>query len=137
MNLATVEEIDSGDDEVPPVFPYVAARIDDRYTGVRILWLKVIVRAIFDWVTYRESTRLMQKKLADNAQSWLFDQSELFNAFENICSILNVNPNQIRDRAKCMTREDVLKIEHLERVGNLQAVVPMLLPSETYDDEDY
>lgn len=134
MNLAPAEELDSGDDGVPPLFPFPNSRFDDRYTGVRILWLKVIVRAIFDWVTYRDSSRLMQKKLADSAHSWLFDRSELFNGFESICTNLNINPIRIRGRARCMTREDVAKIEHLERIGGLQAVAPLLLPPEI-DDE--
>jgi hypothetical protein len=130
MNLSAVAEIDTEEDGIPPALPYATSRFDDRYTGIRILWLKVIVRAIFDWITYRDSDRLMQKKLADSAHSWLFDQSILFNGFENICTNLGINPMKVRERAKCMTREDVAKIEHLERTEGLQVAAPLLLASE-------
>lgn len=129
MNLAAVDEIDTEDDGIPPALPYSSSRLDDRYSGIRILWLKVIVRAIFDWITYRDSNRLMQKKLADNAYSWLFEQSVLFNGFESICINLGINPMRVRERARCMTREDVAKIEHLERTEGLQAA-PLLFASE-------
>ncbi len=133
MNITT-DEIDTGDDGLPPVAPYSSSRFDDRYTGIRILWLKVIVRAMFDWVNHRDSLKLSQLKSAESAQSWLFGQSELFNGFESICANLGINPNWIRERAKKMTPDDVAKIEHLERVAGLQAVAPLLLASEN-DDE--
>lgn len=95
----------------------------DRYSGVRALWLKVIIRAIFDWVTYRDSDKLMQKKLAENAHSWLFDESELFNGFENVCVYLDVDPDHIRNRARKMSKEDVAKIEHLERSAETEEKV--------------
>ena len=91
---------------------------DLRYSGVRALWLKVILRAIFDWITYRDSTKLMQRKLAENAQSWLFKPNCLFNSFENICKYLDVDVDTVRDRASHMTRCDIAKIEFLEREGD-------------------
>lgn len=100
---------DTGGDALPELAQ------DDRYSGIRALWLKVIIRAIFDWVTYRDSTRLLQRKLADNAYEWLFKPSLLFNGFESICRYLDVDPDTVRERAKKMSREDVAKIEHLER----------------------
>ena len=90
---------------------------DDRYAGVRALWAKVIIRAVFDWVTYRDSLKLQQRKLADNAEAWLFQPNELFNGFENVCKFLDVCPNMIRARARTMTKENVFKIEHRERDG--------------------
>ena len=50
----------------------------DRYTGYRALLLKVIIRAIFDWVCYRDSTKLEKKKIADNAYQWLFEPSKQY-----------------------------------------------------------
>ena len=88
---------------------------DDRYAGIRALWLKVIIRAIFDWITYRDSTRLQQKKLAEQAYAWLFKPSQLFNSFDNVCRYLDIDPGVVRGRAMKMTRYDVAKIEHLER----------------------
>ena len=88
---------------------------DRRYAGIRALWLKVIIRAVFDWVTYRDSTKLEKRKYAESADVWLFHKSTLFNSFENVCRQLDLDPEQIRNQVKKMTKDDVSKIEHLER----------------------
>lgn len=102
--------------------------VDDRYAGVRALWIKVIIRAVFDWVAYRDSTRLFQRKLAESAYVWLFRPSELFNSFENVCHMLDIDPNKVRDWAKKMNKDQVAKIEHLERYPSAgRDVEPALL----------
>jgi hypothetical protein len=110
-----------------------------RYSGVRALWLKVVLRAIFDWVTYRDSTKLMQRKLADNAYTWLFKPSHLFNSFENICRYLDIDADTVRERAQSMTRRDIAKIEYLEREGEgpcpWGSGVMLLEPSVDENDE--
>ena len=95
----------------------VVLSTQDRYAGVRALWLKVIIRAIFDWVCYRDSLKIEKRKIAENAQAWLFDPSKLFNSFETVCSFLDISPDLVRERAKNMTAEQITKIEHLERDG--------------------
>lgn len=90
---------------------------EDRYVGIRALWLKVIIRAIFDWVSYRDSTKLQQKKLAENAHNWLFQTSELFNGLPSICEQLEIDIVRIREKARTMSKEEVAKIEHLERIA--------------------
>ena len=57
----------------------------DRYAGYRALLLKVIIRAIFDWVCYRDSTKLEKLKIAESAATWLFEPSKLFNGLDNFC----------------------------------------------------
>lgn len=89
----------------------------DRYAGFRKLWGRVIQRAIYDWVAYRESPKLPQRKLAENAESWLFKPNVLFNSFDNICQMLDIDPETIRLRARSFTRDEVLKAEHIERSG--------------------
>lgn len=89
---------------------------EDCYAGARALWAKVIIRAIFDWVSYRDSLRLQQRKLAESAEIWLFQRSELFNSFENICGLLDIAPERVRERARKMTKEEVAKIEHTDRM---------------------
>jgi hypothetical protein len=88
---------------------------EDRYSGIRALWLKVIIRAIFDWVAYRDCLKLEKKKVAEQAYIWLFHANKTFNSFENLCAILDVSPYKVRKKAMSMTREQVAKIEHLER----------------------
>lgn len=88
---------------------------EDRYMGVKSLWLKVIVRAMFDWASYRDSQKLQDQKKAQDAYAWLFKESELFNSFKNVCMILSINPDKIRQLALKMTKDDVAKIEFKER----------------------
>jgi hypothetical protein len=87
----------------------------DRYVGYRALWMKVIIRAAFDWVSYRDSQKLEQRKVAEFAFVWLFKPSQLFNSFENICHLVDLPPEKIRRWAKKLTKDHVAKIEHLER----------------------
>ncbi len=101
------------------------AEAGDRYSGHRKLWGRVVLRAIYDWVAYRDSTRLQQKKLAESAENWLFGSSELFNSFESVCDMLEVSPDVIRQSARQFTKEDVLKAEHIERTGRREEIAPV------------
>lgn len=91
-------------------------RSADRYAGYKALWTKVIIRAAFDWVSYRDSTRLEYKKIADDSHRWLFEPNHLFNSFENICNLIDLHPETIRRWVSRLTKDHVAKIEHLERV---------------------
>lgn len=75
----------------------------------------MIVRAIFDWVAYKDASTLKQRKLSESAFRWLYHPNETFNSFENVCYHLDINPNRVRDWARKLTRDQVAKIEHLER----------------------
>jgi hypothetical protein len=86
-----------------------------RHAGVKALWIKVIVRAVFDWVTYRHSDDIRHLKLAESARIWIFEPSELFNGFSNICFYLDLDPDTVRAWAVGVTPDQVVKIEHLER----------------------
>lgn len=86
-----------------------------RHAGVKALWIKVIVRAVFDWVTCRYSDDIRKLKLAQSASAWLFQASVLFNGFENICFYLDLDPERVRRWARNVTPDQVVKIEHLER----------------------
>ena len=105
---------------------------DRRYTGVRALWMKVIIRAVFDWVTYRDNTKVDKKKYAESAHDWLFNKNLLFNSFENICRNLDIDPQRIRSKALKMTKDDVAKIEHMERdyESEDEEEKPVLKPSK-------
>lgn len=105
------DDFESTDGEAAPLAPAG----DRRYAGVRALWMKVIIRAVFDWVTYRDSTKLDKMKYAESAYNWLFKKSFLFNSFENVCKLLDIDPEKVRHNASRMTKDDVAKIEHLER----------------------
>jgi hypothetical protein len=93
-----------------------------RHAGVKALWIKVIVRAVFDWVTYRHSDDIRQLKLAESAAFWLFQPSEVFNGFESICFYLDLDPARVRRWANNVTPDQVVKIEHLERESNSESL---------------
>lgn len=94
-----------------------AAGPSDRYSGFRKLWSRVIQRAIYDWVAWRDSSKLEKKKTAELAEIWLFKPNILFNGFENVCRILDIDPTEVRERARKFTKEEVLKAEHIDRTG--------------------
>jgi hypothetical protein len=108
----------------------------DRYVGYRALWLKVIIRAAFDWVTYRDSTKLENFKEAQMASKWLFEPSELPNSFENVCQMVDLPPEKMRFWAKNLSKEQVAKIEHLERETNYSPVSFMLAQKKLIEDLD-
>lgn len=90
----------------------------DRYVGYRALWMKVIIRAAFDWVSYRDSNKLELRKIADSSYHWIFEPNRLFNSFENVCQLVGLAPSTIRSWVRTLTKEHVAKIEHLEREPN-------------------
>lgn len=101
----------------------------------RLLWIKVILRAAYDWVLYRNSKNSINRKIAKDAHSWLFEVAktkrkfiingeiealriELFNSLENICGFLDLDVDSVRKFAKTLTRDDIKKQEFLERTSN-------------------
>lgn len=109
-------------------------RTVERYSGHKALWLRVIIRAAFDLASYRNDPRLAYKKQADNAQKWLFDQNYLFNSFENVCTLLGLPPGPIRHWACSLTKEEVQKMEHLERGSPFKMLEEARLISSGMDD---
>lgn len=98
-------------------------RGSDRYVGYRALWMKVIIRAAFDWVSYRDSTKLDKLKDAESGYRWIFEDSELFNSFETICQLVDLPMDKVRRWAMSLTKEHVAKIEHLERESPNQTAI--------------
>jgi len=89
--------------------------LEKRYAGVRAMWAKVIIRAMYDWAAYRDSDKLPLRKVADGAARWLFSTSESLNSLENICYMLEISPQIVREKARTMTKSEVSKIEHVDR----------------------
>jgi len=90
--------------------------------GCRVLLIAIICRAAFDWVTYRDSTRLEKKTLAQDAYTWLFIEEpghpdwrereglHLF-SFLGICDVLGLEPDYMRSRIKKLT------YKHIQNIG--------------------
>lgn len=90
--------------------------------GCRVLLVEIIRRAAFDWVTYRDSTRLNKKSIAHDAYIWLFvegpghpdwkerDGLYIF-SFLGICEVLGLEPDYMRG---CIRK---LTFQHIQNIG--------------------
>jgi hypothetical protein len=97
---------------IPPA-PYIA----ERYVPYQLLWAKVIIRAAYDFALWKESDDLRLRNYAKDAERWLFGDSGLSNSFDRICEVLNIDGARIRKYAKELTRDQVKKLEFMEREG--------------------
>jgi len=99
----------------------------------------VILRAAYDWVLYRNSKSHIYKKIAEDACRWLFDPpkekkrikiggtiktilTQEFNALENICDAIDLDLDSVRKFARRLTRDDIKKMEFLERNSHKKIV---------------
>jgi len=101
--------------------------------------MKVIIRAAFDWVSYRDSTKLDKLKDAESGYRWLFEDSELFNSFDTICQLVDLPVDKVRRWVSSLTKEHVAKIEHLERESVSNQVVLIEATRNhiaSFEDED-
>ena len=86
----------------------------------RVLLLEIVRRAAYDWVLYRNSRRLENRKLANDAYVWLFveapghphwkqrkaDGYEAF-SFISICELLGLDLDEVRARLRTITARDI------------------------------
>ncbi len=111
---------------------YIEKRKLPEHEAIRLLWIKVILRAAYDWVLYRDSKNNTYKKIAGDAFRWLFEisketvivnmnnkfivvDSSGFNTLEKLCDVLDIEIESVRKFANKLTRGDVKKLEFLDR----------------------
>jgi hypothetical protein len=87
----------------------------DRHRWVRLIWRKVIVRAIYDYVLWRDDPKIAKRHWAEDARKWLFEESELNNSLSSVCFWAGVDIEKVRYYARIATKADVKKLEHIER----------------------
>jgi hypothetical protein len=102
------------------------------YENFRLLWIKVILRAAYDWVLYRDSKNQAYKRIADSADIWLFgDYMEKIrrevdgvvrivlerpaNSLHCLCEELDLDIETVRRFAKRLTKKDIRKLEFFTR----------------------
>jgi len=103
--------------------PRTHALIDQEIRGTKTLLLEVVRRAAYDWVLYRTSTRLLHKKLAEDAYTWLFEeeaghpnwdernrQGKSITAFLTICSELDLDAKTVRNYVRRLTVKNVMSV---------------------------
>jgi len=90
-------------------------------SGIQALLLEIIRRAAYDWVLYRDHHKLKPRKLAQEAQTWLFEEcpghpdwverqrsDKEFTSFINICSMLDLDPDKVREHVRTITLRQIL-----------------------------
>lgn len=90
-------------------------------SGARALLLEIFRRAAYDWVLYRASSRLDQKRLAEDAHHWLFveedegpvvrarrDSGKVLTSFAMICESLDLDQERLRRHVKSLTPGKVM-----------------------------
>lgn len=89
--------------------------------GSQALLIEVVKRAAFDWVLYRSSSRLEQRKIAEDAYTWLFQEEEdhphwavrvaegkVVTSFLSICDVFDISPDVLRKKIKTLDPQRVL-----------------------------
>lgn len=101
----------------------VVREVRSELAQLKLLLASIIRRAAFDIALYRDSKRLVDRRLAIQAAQWMFDDRDVlkqhpkdrFTAFLNLCDILDQDPKWIRERTMALKSCDVRKYD---RVGS-------------------
>lgn len=95
------------------------APTQQEVVGCKALLLEIIRRASYDWVLYRQSSRLPQKKLAEEAYHWIFVEEsgeertkngKHLTGFVAICDLLDLDPDSVRARIRLLTVANVMSV---------------------------
>lgn len=105
----------------------------DRYVPYRLLWIKVIIRAAYDYALCKGSDDLRLQKFSQAVEKWLFEPSTLMNGFDNICHLCRLPREKLRTWARNLTRDQVKKLEFLERQGKDPLTLALDDPSAVDD----
>ena len=100
--------------ELVPVRVKISRHDDGKYNWVKSFWLKVIIRAMFDYALWKESKEIGHRRCAEEARKWLFETSKLNNNLVSVCSLLDVSMSAVRSVAAQLTPEQVKRMEHIE-----------------------
>jgi hypothetical protein len=98
-----------------------AAQRSQDAVGAQALLIEIVKRAAFDWVLYRGSSRLEQKKIAEDAYTWLFTEEEdhphwavrvaegkVVTSFLSICDVFDISPDVLRRKIRTLDPQRVL-----------------------------
>jgi hypothetical protein len=99
------------------------AQLQQEINGCKSLLLEIIRRAAYDWVLYRTSRRMVQRKLAEQAFHWLFvedgtgedkkereDSEKYITSFLAICEALDLDPESVRKHVRKLTPKNVMSV---------------------------
>lgn len=119
---------------------------DFEAVGCKVLLLEIIRRAAYDWILYRNSRRLENRKLAHDAYTWLFveepghphwreRQEDGYGVFSflSICEVLDLDVDTTRARLREITPRD---IQTVGRPPTRRRLPPPKGESDYYDTID-
>ncbi len=89
--------------------------LEEEVRGVRGLYVGIMVRAIEDWLLYRDSPNDDERELARDAYEWIFeedpedlDDDDVDQSFLRICELIGKDPEDIRESVYRLRAADVL-----------------------------
>jgi len=104
-------------------YPHAPVLLEQEINGCKTLLLEVVRRAAYDWVLYRTSRRMIQRKLAEDAYTWLFveepghtnwieraKQGKHITSFLAICSELDLDADTVRSYVRRLTVKNVMSV---------------------------
>lgn len=107
----------------PDVAPHELLDLDRESSACRALLLEVLRRAAYDWVLYRQSSKLDMRGYAMSAYNWLFEEEpgteeyvarvragKELTAFVSICELLDMDPDNVRNHVRKLTSKDVVSV---------------------------
>jgi hypothetical protein len=86
--------------------------VAEHYWPIRALWARVLVKAICDFVVFKEAKTLKGRREFKKVEQWLFGEDT---GFLSVCEAVGWSPLRIRAKATTMTKDEVRKIEHRDR----------------------
>lgn len=99
------------------------ALVQQEINGCKSLLLEIIRRAAYDWVLYRTSRRMVNRKYAESAHHWLFveeagcpedkertEGEKDITSFLAICEALDLDPESVRVHVRKLTPKNVMSV---------------------------
>ena len=118
------------------------ALVQQEINGCKRLLLEIIRRAAYDWVLYRTSGRILHRKLAEQAFTWLFVEDvyssdwkervkseKYITSFMAICEALELDPESVRTHIRRLTPKNVMSVGRPAEYRRREKTPSM--PSET------
>ncbi len=110
----------------------IQPRKDELYENFRLLWIKVILRAAYDWVLYKDSKGRAAQRVAEGAYRWLFEDhietikvvvdnkvvvklTRPFNSLIFLCTELDLDIETVRSFARSLSKKEIRKLEFFTR----------------------
>ncbi|MDA4133072.1 MAG: hypothetical protein OK454_08110 [Thaumarchaeota archaeon] len=103
--------------------PYETELLIQEINGSKTLLLEIVRRAAYDWILYRDSTRIIQRGLAAQAYEWLFVEGPGHPSWAErmredkqcmsliaVCESLDLDPETVRKHVRRLTPKHVMSV---------------------------